>query len=188
IRIPVADDRPAPGLGDMQHAAANRFSLATVVRQPVHQDSVRALRVQLLEHRHCSIATPIVDEAQAGGGMIGDQTQEVGSAQPVLLVEARNDYADFRHMAKLERPGMRMPARASASEMRPSSVSTEASVRALAAPPPQVARSVGASLDPATRSRSTCKTLTGSKLANKYPPSSHCRLTRAKSARSVAPE
>src|SRR5262249_20852311 len=118
IRIPVADDRPPSGPGDMEHAATNRFGLAAVGRQSVHEDSVRALRTQLLQHRHGAVAAPIVNEAHARGGMIGDETHEVGSTQPVLLVEARNDYADFLHMAKLERPGMRMPMRASASEMR----------------------------------------------------------------------
>src|SRR4029079_16616919 len=93
--------------------------------EPMHEDPARALRPQRVEDRHSPIAAAVVNKTDRGGGRGGDERQKIGAAQPVLFVEARDDYADFRHKAKFDRPGILRPARASERGRRHSGMSKE---------------------------------------------------------------
>src|SRR5436190_10420578 len=139
----------------MKNARAHGFRLPRVHRQTTNENALRTLSAQLLEDADSAVAAAIVHETQAHGRVAGEKRQKSSAAQPVLFVEARNDYADFLHIAKVERPGILRPIRARRKEMRPSSASRVASVRAFVSLPAHVAKSLGAWSAPATRSCNT---------------------------------
>ena len=108
----------------MQHSLTHGFGLTLIHRQAQDEHGVRRALLQAVEDVYRPVRTAVIHEADRRLRLFVQELQDLRSAQPVLLVEAGDDYADFRHTAKFDSPGTLRPRRPNRELTRESRIRT----------------------------------------------------------------